>query len=240
MRLLSLLFLFFFGQAYAQVSYRLESPEKVILKKKLSIIRIDLRKDQKKVDGGTGFFISKNGFFITNHHVLKKYLSDKTIKLTFKLADGKYLKKVYLGQCSNKQGIDLCLFQTEDAPSWPYLAPSFEQIGVGNKVFSYGNCGEEFKKKEGEILQRIKNFEELAGTANQGINIGVEMVRTSVPICGGDSGGPLFSQQGDLIGVNTRNTLISGKEYSVAITANDILKFFEEAKSKPFELISND
>lgn len=221
--------------AHAQVSFRLEDPKLAIERKKSAVVRIEVRSAKGAIiSTGTGFFLTHEGHLITNKHVLKEYIQDSKNKISIFSSEGREFHKKYLGPCGDKRGIDLCLLQIEDTKVTSFLPPATEKIGSGNEVYTYGNCQGKFIKKAGKILETIKDFESLAGSTGDKINIKVETVRTSIAICAGDSGSPVFSQFGDLVGINTRNPKIEGKQYNIAITAKEILQFFEDSKSKNF------
>ncbi len=135
---------------------------------------------------GSGFFISADGYIVTNNHVV----ADAT-EITVKLSDERELKATLVGRDA---GTDLAVLKVE-GNAFPYV--DFEESAqprVGDWVIAVGNpCG-------------------LGGTATAGIvsargrDIGeryVDYIQIDAAINRGNSGGPTFDIYGRVIGVNT-------------------------------------
>lgn len=142
---------------------------------------------------GTGFFVSSNGYIITNYHVVD---GARNMKVTKVNGDSykKYSAKV---EVSDKQN-DLAIIKITD-PSFstigtlPY-AFKFSAANVGEDCFVLGyplvsTMGTDIKLTNGIISSRT------------GFNGSVSEYQMSAPVQPGNSGGPLFDKSGNVIGV---------------------------------------
>ena len=135
---------------------------------------------------GSGFFISSDGYIVTNNHVVE---NAETIKVVLK--DERELDAKIVGR---NEATDLAVIKVTGGP-YPFV--NFENSGkprVGDWVFAVGNPFG------------------LGGTATAGIvsaygrDIGetfVDYIQIDAPINRGNSGGPTFDIYGRVIGVNT-------------------------------------
>ena len=144
---------------------------------------------------GSGFFISEKGYIATNHHVVD---GAKQMQVTFK-QNGQtktYKAKVVVTDPTN----DLAIIKIVDnsfveLPKIPYVfTAKTEDVGTG--VFALGypktqKLGEEIKFTDGTI------------SAKTGAQGDIRLYQISVPITHGNSGGPLFDKQGNLIGITS-------------------------------------
>ncbi len=146
----------------------------------------DPRKAPKQMSSGSGFFISSDGFIVTNNHVVENAEDIKVV-----LKDGKELTGVLVGR---DEGTDLAVIRVV-GHDFPYV--SFE-----NKA----------KPRVGDWVLAVGNPYDLGGTATAGIvsaynrDIGekfVDYIQIDAPINRGNSGGPTFDTYGRVIGVNT-------------------------------------
>jgi len=146
----------------------------------------DPRKAPKQMSSGSGFFISSDGYIVTNNHVVENAEDIKVV-----LKDGKELKGTLVGR---DEGTDLAVIRVE-GQNFPYV--SFE-----NKA----------KPRVGDWVLAVGNPYDLGGTATAGIvsaynrDIGekfVDYIQIDAPINRGNSGGPTFDTYGRVIGVNT-------------------------------------
>jgi len=135
---------------------------------------------------GSGFFISANGYIVTNNHVVE---NAKEIKVVLK--DERELNATIVGR---DEGTDLAVLKVEGS-GFPYV--NFENAA---------------KPRVGDWVITVGNPFGLGGTATAGIvsaygrDIGetfVDFIQIDAPINRGNSGGPTFDVYGRVIGVNT-------------------------------------
>ena len=138
---------------------------------------------------GSGFVIDKAGFIVTNNHVI-----EGADEIVVNFTDGSKLKVVQIVGRDPKT--DLALLRVE---------PKKELAAV--------NLGDSQKMRVGDWVMAIGNPFGLGGTVTVGvisatrrdINSGLydEFLQTDAAINRGNSGGPLFNMDGDVIGINT-------------------------------------
>jgi S1-C subfamily serine protease len=135
---------------------------------------------------GTGFPINDEGVIITNHHVIK---GAKKIDVQFQ--DGTVSPAKVLKQSPN---IDIAILKI-DKPTPDYLVMDNQpEIGVGDRVFTIGFPVE-------YILGQEPKFTDGAISALSGIRGEATFLQITVPIHPGNSGGPLLSEDGKVVGV---------------------------------------
>ncbi len=145
--------------------------------------------DKKKSSSiGSGFFISKDGFIITNSHVIE---DSEEIKVN--LHDGSKYKAKLIG--IDKRS-DLALLKIES-----------------DKEFKFVKFGDSDKARIGDWVIVIGNPYSLGGSVSVGIvsarsrdiNNGQydELIQTDAAINKGNSGGPMFNSRGEVIGIST-------------------------------------
>ncbi len=166
---------------------------------------------------GSGFFISANGYIVTNNHVVDKAEDIKVV-----LKDGKELKATVVGRDA---GTDLAVLKVE-GDNYPYV--DFENAA---------------RPRVGDWVLAVGNPFSLGNTATAGIvsaynrNIGetfVDYIQIDAPINRGNSGGPTFDVYGRVIGVNTAIFSPSGGSVGIGF---DIPANIAESITK--QLISN-
>ena len=137
---------------------------------------------------GSGFLISADGYVVTNNHVVKG-----ATKVTVTLDDGTTLPARVVGRDSKT---DLALLKVTSSQKLPFI-----ELGRSDDV------------QPGEWVIAVGNPYGLGGTVTAGIvsargrdiNEGPydNFIQVDAPINRGNSGGPLFTQDGKVVGVNT-------------------------------------
>lgn len=137
---------------------------------------------------GSGFIIREDGLIVTNNHVIK----DSTAVMVT-LDDGTERKATILGSDART---DIAVLKIEAGKPLPYI-----QLGNSRDV------------RPGEWVVAMGNPFGLGGTVTAGIvsaisrDIGSgpydQFIQVDAPINQGNSGGPLFTQEGKVIGMNT-------------------------------------
>lgn len=142
---------------------------------------------------GSGIAISKQGYIVTNYHVIKD-----AKKIEVELHPEK-IPETYNAQIiSQDPKTDIAILKIDDIRfrSLPTLPYAFQptMVDVGEEVFTLGypltaTMGSEMKLTDGLISSR---------TGYQG---DINTYQISVPVQPGNSGGPLFDKKGQLVGV---------------------------------------
>lgn len=137
---------------------------------------------------GSGFIISAEGEIVTNHHVI-----DGADKVLVKLSDGRELQASVVG---SDPLTDIALLRVEAAEDLPAIRfGSSDAMRPGDEVIAVGNpfgLG-------GTVTSGI------VSATSRDIHSGPydDFIQTDAAINRGNSGGPLFNNDGEVIGVNT-------------------------------------
>src|SRR5499426_3854668 len=136
---------------------------------------------------GSGFFISADGYAVTNNHVVDKA---DTVEIT--TDDGKTYSAKVIG---SDPRTDIALIKVEGRNDFPYVKLADKAPRIGDWVLAVGNPFG------------------LGGTVTAGIvsargrDIGAgpydDFIQIDAPVNKGNSGGPTFDVDGNVIGVNT-------------------------------------
>ncbi|TMV12854.1 DegQ family serine endoprotease [Arenibacterium halophilum] len=145
------------------------------------------RRPRKSSALGSGFVISEDGFVVTNNHVI-----DGADEITIEFFSGKELPAEVVGTDPNT---DIALLKVETDSPLPFVQfGDSDQALVGDWVIAMGNpLGQGFSVSAGIVSARNRA---LSGTYD-------DYIQTDAAINRGNSGGPLFNMDGEVIGVNT-------------------------------------
>jgi serine protease Do len=137
---------------------------------------------------GSGFVISEDGYVVTNNHVI-----EGADEILIEFFSGEELPATIVGTDPNT---DIALLKV-DATGLPFVEfGDSNGMGarVGDWVMAMGNpLGQGFSVSAGIISARDRS---LSGTYD-------DYIQTDAAINRGNSGGPLFNMEGQVIGVNT-------------------------------------
>ena len=136
---------------------------------------------------GSGFVISEDGFVVTNNHVI-----DGADEIIIEFFSGKELPAEVVGTDPNT---DIALLKVESDAPLPFVSfGDSDNALVGDWVMAMGNpLGQGFSVSAGIVSARNRA---LSGTYD-------DYIQTDAAINRGNSGGPLFNMDGEVIGVNT-------------------------------------
>lgn len=167
---------------------------------------------------GSGFFISADGFAVTNNHVV-----DGADKVEVTTDDGKTHTAKVIG---TDPRTDLALIKVDGVSNLPFAKLSDGQPRIGDWVLAVGNPFG------------------LGGTVTAGIvsargrDIGNgpydDFIQIDAPVNKGNSGGPTFNTEGDVVGVNTAIYSPSGGSVGIAfaIPASTVKSVVQQLKDK--------
>src|SRR5438093_3339117 len=167
---------------------------------------------------GSGFFISPDGFAVTNNHVV-----DGADKVEVTMDDGKTFTAKVIG---TDQRTDLALIKVEGSKDFPFAKLSDSKPRIGDWVLAVGNPFG------------------LGGTVTAGIvsasgrDIGNgpydDFIQIDAPVNKGNSGGPAFDTNGEVMGVNTAIYSPSGGSVGIAfsIPASTVKSVIAQLKDK--------
>ncbi len=136
---------------------------------------------------GSGFVVSEDGYIVTNNHVIAN--ADEIMVEFF---SGNELEAEVVGTDPNT---DLALLKVESDEGLPYVPwGDSDEARVGDWVMAMGNpLGQGFSVSAGIVSARGRA---LSGSYD-------DYIQTDAAINRGNSGGPLFNMDGEVIGINS-------------------------------------
>lgn len=170
---------------------------------------------------GSGFFISSDGYLITNNHVIEG--ADEII---VQMTDRREYEAVLVGTDSRS---DLALLKVEEE-GLPFLQfANSENLKVGEWVLAIGSPFDlEFSASVGIVSAMGRSI------VNRDGEDYVPFIQTDAAINPGNSGGPLFNLSGKVVGVNSQIYTQTGGSIGVsfAIPASVALNVVDQLKKK--------
>jgi serine protease Do len=166
---------------------------------------------------GSGFFISADGYIVTNNHVV-----DHATEVTVTTTDGKAIPAKVIG---TDPKTDLALLKVKEGGDYPYVKFANKAPRVGDWVIAVGNPFG------------------LGGTVTAGIvsargrDIGSgpydDFLQIDAPVNRGNSGGPSFNNEGEVVGVNTAIFSPSGGSVGIgfAISSDVVQSVVDQLKT---------
>ena len=143
----------------------------------------------ERVGFGSGVIISKDGYIVTNNHVI-----DKADVISVKLNDGREFKGRIIG-ADPSTDLALVKIEGEDLPIIP-IGDS-EQLKIGEWVLAVGNP---FNMASTVTAGIVSAKARSLGVYNNGVE---SFIQTDAAINQGNSGGALVNARGELVGINS-------------------------------------
>ncbi len=173
---------------------------------------------------GTGFAISLNGYIVTNYHVI-----EGAEKLSVRGINGDFTKVLNAKTILTDKNNDLAIIQIEDAlfktlGTIPYsIKTTTSEVGEQINVLGYpltATMGEEIKFTNGII------------SSKSGFQGDITCYQCSAPIQPGNSGGPMFDKNGNIVGIiNAKHT--NAENVSYAIKSSYLLNLIQSLPNPP-------
>jgi S1-C subfamily serine protease len=176
-----------------------------------SVVRIDIRRNGKPAGSGSGVIVSPDGLILTNSHVVQ---GAKRAEIT--TLDGRSLSGRVLG---DDPDTDLALIRVDEDTRLPAA-----------------RLGDSKKLKRGEIAIAIGNPLGFDATVTAGVISALgrslrskngrlidNVIQTDAALNPGNSGGPLVSSRGEVIGINT--AIITGAQGICFAVASNTASF---------------
>ena len=166
---------------------------------------------------GTGFFVTADGYMLTNHHVVAG-----ADKITVTLNDRTELDATLVGS-DERSDVAVLKVTGKKFPALP-IGDS-NSLKVGEPVLAIGSpFGFDYSASAGIVSAKSRNFSR---------ETSVPFIQTDVALNPGNSGGPLFNQRGEVIGINSR--IFSGTGgymgLSFSIPIDAAMEVYEQLKT---------
>ncbi len=171
---------------------------------------------------GSGFFINKDGYIITNAHVIQ---GETRLTVTMFVKQGESFTRRQVKDVdivAVNPVVDLALLKITkpaDVQITPLYFGDMDRVRTGESVFAIGNpFGLERSVSEGIVSHKARHTEQML------------LIQTTAPINPGNSGGPLLNMRGEVIGVTNMKLGIfaEGMGFAVPVSyVKDFLKYRE-------------
>ncbi len=149
---------------------------------------------------GSGFFISADGYLVTNNHVISK-----ASEVSIRLSDGTEHDATVVG---TDPKTDLALLKVDADEDFPFVRFASGDVRVGDWVIAVGNpFGLGGSVTAGIVSARGRDIG--AGPYD-------DFLQIDAPVNRGNSGGPAFNLNGEVVGVNTAIFSPSGGNVGIA------------------------
>jgi Do/DeqQ family serine protease len=170
---------------------------------------------QEQVGTGSGVIISEDGYIVTNNHVIK---DASEIEIT--LNNKQSYKAKLIGTDSK---MDIALLKIDAGEKLPYTAfANSDSVKIGEWVLAVGNpYNLTSTVTAGIVSAKARNLD------TSGIQ---SFIQTDAAVNPGNSGGALVNTRGELIGINTMISSMTGSYvgYSFAVPSNIARKIIED------------
>ena len=167
---------------------------------------------------GSGFVLTKDGYIVTNYHVVK---DGETVKVT--MYNGDEYEAKYVG---GDEDYDIAVIKVEATELQPVTLGDSEKLNVGDHVLAVGNpLGELTFSMSGGMVSSVNRAINVSGTP-------FNMIQTDASINPGNSGGPMFNQYGEVVGIvsakysSTGNESVEGLGFAIPI--NDVFAMIQD------------
>ncbi|WP_066804795.1 Do family serine endopeptidase [Moraxella oblonga] len=136
---------------------------------------------------GTGFFVSADGYILTNHHVVAG-----ADKISITLQDRTELDARLVG---SDEASDVAVLKVEGRNFPALTVAQGDTLKVGEPVLAIGSpFGFDYSASAGIVSAKSRSMSREAT---------VPFIQTDVALNQGNSGGPLFNQKGEVVGINS-------------------------------------
>ncbi|WP_299948009.1 Do family serine endopeptidase [uncultured Ruegeria sp.] len=170
---------------------------------------------------GSGFVISEDGYIVTNNHVIAE--ADE-ILVEFFPGDGQPAEELVAKVIGKDEKTDIALLKVEADGPLKYVQFGDSDIArVGDWVIAMGNpLGQGFSVSAGIVSARNRA---LSGSYD-------DYIQTDAAINRGNSGGPLFNMNGEVIGVNTAILSPNGGSIGIgfSMASNVVIKVVDQLR----------
>ena len=176
---------------------------------------------------GTGFIITSDGYIMTNYHVIEPAY-ENNYKITVLFKDGTSYDASVTGF---EEDGDIAVLKIDANDLSPVSIGNSDNIAVGDSVFAIGHpLGElDFSMTSGRVSALDRSI-----TADRN-SAPINMFQFDAAINSGNSGGPVFNESGEVIGIATAKVGSSGVEgLGFAIPINDAADIANELITKGY------
>ena len=162
----------------------------------------------QKSGHGTGFFITEDGHILTNHHVVGEAQRMRVV------TNGKS-HSLIAEVLRVDRARDMALLKLEDIPKSLKINPlpiRTDKMGISEDVYAIGTP-RDYRALQGTVTKGIVS----AHRAFKIDGVRLQFIQADVETHGGNSGGPLLDEYGNIIGVSVRGYHVPNSSFGVGL-----------------------
>ncbi len=176
--------------------------------------QFDPRRQQPREASGSGFIVSKDGYILTNNHVVADF-----DLVTVTLTDHRTFKAKVIGR---DPSTDVAVIKIEGSNLPAVAIGNDDAVRIGEWVLAIGNpLGLDFTVTAGIVSAKGRGSTDLPNLNNDPYAVS-DFIQTDAAINPGNSGGPLVNSRGEVIGINSaiasQTGYYSGYGFAIPIT----------------------
>jgi S1-C subfamily serine protease len=182
---------------------------------------------QNAESAGTGMILSSDGEVLTNNHVI-----DGATRIVVTVeSTGRSYRAAVVGTAPTRD-IALLKLQGASGLTTAALASSSSGLSVGDRVIGVGNAG-----GTGRLTQAGGTVTGLDKTITASDDTGANserlhgLIQTDANIISGDSGGPLYNAQGQVVGMDTAASPTTSRESAYAIPIENAMSVVRQIET---------
>ena len=176
---------------------------------------------------GSGFFISQDGYIMTNYHVIETAYANN-LDISVMTYDGTEYTASIVGF---ESGNDIAVLKIDASGLSPVSFGNSDEITMGETIYAVGNpLGElAYSMSTGTISGLDREI-----VTDESV-IGINMFQVDAAVNPGNSGGPVYNSRGEVIGIVTAKSGATNAEgLGFAIPVNDAASIADDLMTKGY------
>lgn len=179
--------------------------------------------ERRQISAASGFFVSSDGYVVTNKHVVEDRAADYTVITN----SGKRFPAKVLARDPVQ---DIAILKVEGANFSPVGLGDSDTLKVGQTAVAIGNALGEFQNTVSVgVISGLSRTIIASGSAGGAERLS-QVIQTDAAINPGNSGGPLLGLDGRAIGINTA-TAAGAENIGFALPINAVKKAIADVKA---------